>query len=464
MDYSSYQSPYSYRYGSAEMRHIWSEFNKRRLWRYLWVELAESLSAFGLVSAEEIADLHAHQEEIDISASLKIEKEIQHDLMAEVGVFASQCKLGGRVIHLGATSMDIKDNTDALLILQSMNLLLTRLRELLLSFAELIQKTADLPCIALTHLQPAEPTTYGYRFASILQDLEMDFQALTLLKGEIKGKGFKGAVGNAASFIELLNDQSKFYEFEKNLSEKISLPFFQIATQTYTRKQESTLINCLANLAATVYKAALDLRLLQSAFLSETLEPFGSNQVGSSAMPFKRNPIQLEKIDSLARLISTYPSVAWGNYAHSILERTLDDSANRRTLLPESFLIIDEILLGLNGVIKGLNIKNSFIQANLDKFAPFSATEKVMLLAVKNGADRQLIHERLREHAMTAWHRIEQNLPGDLQESIMRDPVINQFLSPMELEESFNIKNYLGLSISRSRELAQRVFKQYQSA
>lgn len=428
------------------------------------MELAESLSAFGLVSAEQIADLHAHQNEVDIPASLKVEKEIHHDLMAEVRVFASQCKLGGKVIHLGATSMDIKDNTDALLIRQSMDLILSRLREVLLSFAHLILKTADLPCMAFTHLQPAEPTTYGYRFASILQDLEVDFQALTVLKDEFKGKGFKGAVGNAAPFIELLQDPDLFEKFENSISIKIGLPFFQIATQTYTRKQELTLINALANLAGTVYKAALDMRLLQSAVFSEVSEPFADNQVGSSAMPFKRNPIQLEKIDSLARLISTYPSVAWGNYAHSMLERTLDDSANRRTMLPESFLISDEILLNLNNIINGLNIKNSFIQVNLEKFAPFSATEKVMLMAVKNGGDRQVIHERLREHAMTAWQRIEQNQPGGLSELIKNDSSITKYLSSIELDESFDVTNYLGLSITRSRELALRVLEHYRSS
>ncbi len=445
------------------MRHIWSELNKRRMWRYLWVELAESLSTYGLVSEAQVADLRTHQSEIDIPASLEIEKDIHHDLMAEVKVFAKQCPLGGKVIHLGATSMDIKDNTEALLIRESLDLVISRLRELLVSYAELILKTSDFPCIAFTHLQPAEPTTYGYRFASILQDLETDYVYLLRFRSEFKGKGFKGSVGNAASFIELLNDENEFDNFEKSISAKIDLPFYFVATQTYTRKQEVILLNSLATLAATVYKAALDLRLLQSAILSETSEPFEENQVGSSAMPFKRNPIQLEKIDSLARLLASYPAAVWGNYAHSILERTLDDSANRRTILPESFLIIDEILLSMNKIIKKLEINKIFSRSNLEKFAPFSATEKIMLKAVKNGADRQLMHEILRKHSMTAWHRMEENLPGGLEEMIRTDPAIRNFLSSAEMVESLAITNYLGISVSRSRELALRILDQYKN-
>ncbi len=464
MDYSSYQSPFSYRYGSPEVRRIWSEENKRLLWRNLWVDLADALSQFGLVTPEQVEDLRSHRNDVDMASSLAVEDEIHHDLMAEVKVFAGQCSLGGRIIHLGATSMDIKDNAEVLQIRQSLDFLLTKLRRLLLVVAEKALLTADLPCLAFTHLQPAEPTTYGYRFASMLQDLETDFRQIQSFRSSLKGKGFKGAVGNAATFVELLGGEQPFNRFEGIVSQRLNLPFFSVTTQTYTRKQDLDLFYLLSSLAGTIYKAALDLRLLQSSVFAETAEPFGKKQVGSSAMPFKRNPIQLEKIDSLARMISAYPGVAWGNYAHSLLERTLDDSGNRRTMLPEIFLAADEILLSFTAVISGLEIKEPFIEANLAKFAPFAATERILLQAVKKGADRQQMHEHLRTLSMQAWKQVEDQLPNNLVDLIRSDVEIKKYLNDREVEEAFDISRYLGVAVTRSRELATRIVREYTPA
>jgi adenylosuccinate lyase len=335
-NYSSYQSPFSWRYGSTAMRRIWSEENKRLMWRRLWVAMAETQVDFGLVSVKQVQDLKEHAAEIDIPGALQIEEKLHHDLMAEIKVYASQCQVGGGIIHLGATSMDIKDNAEVLQMKAGLELVSQKLAVLLDNLAGAMEQYAALPVMAFTHLQPAEPTTLGYRLANTGQDLLADWKALTELRAGIKGKGFKGAVGNAASYVMLLGEDG-FDRFESNMSEKLELPFYSAATQTYTRKQDLSVLNILASLGATLYKFALDLRLLQSEAIGEVAEPFGEEQVGSSAMPFKRNPIQLEKITSLARELSALPAVAWNNYAHSMLERTLDDSANRRSIIPESF-------------------------------------------------------------------------------------------------------------------------------
>ena len=321
MDYENYLSPFSWRYGSPDMRHIWSEHNKRLLWRKIWVALAETQAEYGLISPEDVNELRQHSQEIDLPAALALEAEIHHDLMAELKTYAAQCPQAGRILHLGATSMDIEDNADALRIQQSLQLLENRLRLLLQAFAKRIEETAELPIMAFTHLQPAEPTTLGYRLSSYAQDLLSDWQTLRQLKRELRGKGFKGAVGSAAAYAELMGE-SQLDAFEQRLSAHLGLSFFPITTQTYPRKQEYTLLAALAGLGASLYKFCFDLRLLQSPPIGECSEPFGARQVGSSAMPFKRNPIQAEKVDSLARLLAQMPAVAWQNAAHSLLERT----------------------------------------------------------------------------------------------------------------------------------------------
>lgn len=455
-DHTQYQSPFSWRYASPEMRSIWSEIHKRQLWRRAWIALARVQQPFGLVSQDQLAELEAHAGQVDLPRALEIETEIHHDLMAELKTFAEQCPTAGGILHMGATSMDIEDNVDALRLGQALDLVLLRLGSLLSVLADQIDQAADLPVMAFTHLQPAEPTTLGYRLASYTQDLLEDWQVLGGIRAFIRGKGFKGAVGTGAAYADLLGLQN-FAAFEEHLSKELNLPFYAVSTQTYPRKQDYQVIGALAGLGASLHKLAFDLRLLQSPPIGELSEPFGSRQVGSSAMPFKRNPINAEKIDSLARLLAALPEVAWHNAANSLLERTLDDSANRRSILPESFLIIDELLITSQRIMKGLNINRNAIQRNLDIYAPFAVTERVMMAAARGGADRQKMHERLREHAMAAWQEVQSGHPNPLIAYLKSDSWITAYLSPGQIESLANIGAYTGIAPQRARETAERV-------
>ncbi|UCC53153.1 MAG: adenylosuccinate lyase, partial [Anaerolineaceae bacterium] len=333
MDYEIYHSPFTWRYGGSQMRYIWSEVNKRRLWRRLWVAMAEVQAEFGLVQKEQLEDLRAHWDDIDVPRALQIEAEIHHDLMAEIKVFAGQATKAGGILHLGATSADIKDNTDVLQLRQSLDLLLVELRSVLLTFSDLIDRWAETPLIGFTHLQPAEPSTLGYRFAQYAQDLLEDWQNIAKQRQALRGKGFKGAVGTMASFAELVGAQY-LARFESRLSEILDLEFYPVTTQVYPRKQDYLVISALAGLGGSLYRFSFDLRLLQAPTVGELGEPMGTKQISSSAMPFKQNPVYAEKISSLGRALAQMPGLAWDNAAHSLLERTLDDSANRRFMLP----------------------------------------------------------------------------------------------------------------------------------
>jgi adenylosuccinate lyase len=460
-DFSSYQSPFSWRYGSPEMRAIWGERNKRRLWRRLWVTLAEAQTGWGLVTAEQAHILREHEDDIDVAAALQWEESLHHDLMAEIKVYAAQCGSAGGILHLGATSMDIKDNAEVLQQADSLDLVLARLKEVLLLLAEKIETYADTPVMAFTHLQPAEPTTLGYRLANLGQDLWFDYQALLTVRQNLKGKGFKGAVGNAASYVMLYGGTEGFARFEARMSGMLQLPFFKVATQTYTRKQDYDVLSRLAGLAASGYKFAFDLRLLQSEAIGEMGEPFGAQQVGSSAMPFKRNPIEAEKLDSLARAVAVAPLTAWNNYANSLLERTLDDSANRRTLFPETFLAVDEILLTLAKILAGLRVNEGIIQRNLRTFGPFAAVERVLMAAVQAGGDRQELHEVLRRLSMTAWQSIQDGQGNPLVELVRGEAQITRLVAPAELERLFDVSGYTGIAESAARELAAKLREQF---
>jgi adenylosuccinate lyase len=453
MDFENYQSPYSWRYGSKPMRRIWSEHNKRLIWRKLWVALAEAQAEFGLVNDEQISDLKAQAGNIDIRRALEIEAEIHHDLMAEIKTFAEQCPIGGRILHLGATSMDIVDNTDALRVKQSIRVIQIILTKLLVELLTLVEKYADTPIIALTHIQPAEPSTLGYRFAVYAQDLLTDWEYLASLDAVYKGKGFKGAVGTAAAYTDLIG-LDNFELFERLLSRKIGLEFFPIATQTYTRKQDYHLLHILASIGSTLYKFAFDLRILQSPPFGEWSEPFKEKQVGSSAMPFKRNPINAEKINSLGRMLAQMPRIAWDNAAHSLFERTLDDSANRRSLLPEAFLITDEMLTVTHKLIKGLVINSHALSANLQTYAPFAATEKILMLAVKRGGDRQELHELIREHSMVAWQEIQEGAGNPLSRRLMEDQKILSYLSSEEIQQMLDLQAHTGIAAERAKQIS----------
>ncbi len=455
--HSSFQSPFSWRYASKEMRAIWSEIHKRQLWRRIWVALAEAQSQFGLVTPEQAADLRAHADQIDIERALQIEAEIKHDLMAEVKTFAEQCPIGGGIIHLGATSMDIEDNADALRVRESLDLILTAVKAALASFAAKIDEYADVPTMAFTHLQPAEPTTIGYRLAQYAQDLLLDLDELSHVRRGLKGKGFKGAVGTSASYIELLGSAERRDELETRVMVALNLPAFDAATQTYPRKQDWLVLNALAGLAQTLNKFAFDLRVLQSPPIGEWSEPFGAKQVGSSAMPFKRNPINAEKIDSLARYLAQLPRVAWDDAAFSLLERTLDDSANRRLILPEAFLCADELLLTAKKLIEGLRIDRSGVERNFAIYAPFAATERLLMASVKAGADRQVMHEVIREHALAAWAVVNAGQANPLIEALCADQTIGQWLDAATVRSLLDACGYVGDAPQRARQIVEKI-------
>jgi adenylosuccinate lyase len=456
IDYETYLSPFTWRYGSQEMRKTWSEVNKRLLWRKLWVILAEVQAEFGLVLPDQLADLREHMGSVDMPRALEIEAQIHHDLMAELMVFAEQCPQGGGILHLGTTSMDIEDNADVLRQRESLDLLLRELKDLLLLFINKVESWADLALIAFTHLQPAEPSTLGYRLAVYAQDLFMDWDTLQTTRKELRGKGFRGAVGTGASYAELIGEKN-LVDFESRLSRRLELEFFPVVTQVYPRKQDFILLSHLAGLGASLHKFAFDLRFLQSSPIGELNEPFSQQQVGSSAMPFKRNPIHAEKIDSLARLLAQMPRSAWDNAANSLLERTLDDSANRRSLLPEAFLICDELLRTSKRILTGLVVNEKAIQRNLQVNAPFAAVERVLMALVKAGADRQVMHEYLREHSLTSWAAVQSGNPNPLGELISHDPEIVRFLPADELNQLMDVSHYLGDAPQRARGMAETI-------
>jgi adenylosuccinate lyase len=457
IDHSTFQSPFSWRYASNEMRAIWSEVNKRQLWRRIWVALAEAQARFGLVTPEQVADLKAHADQIDIERALQIEAEIKHDLMAEVKTYAEQCPIGGGIIHFGATSMDVEDNADALRVRASLDVIIAALNPLLQTVAAQITRYADVPTMAFTHLQPAEPTTVGYRLAQVAQDLLTDYAELVRVRSDLKGKGFKGAVGTAASYIELVGTSVDYDDLEMHIMAALDLEAFEVATQTYPRKQDWLVLNALAGLAMSLYKFAFDLRILQSPPIGEWSEPFGAKQVGSSAMPFKRNPINAEKIDSLARYLAQLPRVAWDDAAHSLLERTLDDSANRRVILPEAFLCADELVSTAQKLMQGLVINEAAIARNFAIYGPFAATERLLMAAVKAGANRQEMHEVIREHALQAWAEIGAGRPSSLIDTLCADPRVTQYVDAVTARLLLDARAYVGNASQKARLIVARL-------
>lgn len=453
--HDTFISPLTWRYGGEEMRRVWSLHHQRRLWRRVWVALAEAQQTAGLVTAEQVADLRAHMDDIDIDRALAIEAEIHHDLMAEIRTYAEQCNIGGGIIHLGATSMDIEDNAEALRLRDALDVIIAGLSALLKPLAERIEQEAEHVCMAFTHIQPAEPTTVGYRLAGYAQDLLEDFDALKRTRDAIRGKGFKGAVGTAASYAELLHGTGITpAEMDAQAMQSLGLDAFTIATQTYPRRQDWDVLNALAGLAMTLYRFAFDLRLLQSPPVGEWAEPFGAKQVGSSAMPFKRNPINAENIDSLARYVAALPRVAWDNSAHNLLERTLDDSGNRRLILPEAFLVTDEILRKAKRLIEGLRINREAIQRNLQIYGTFAATERVLMEAARAGGDRQVLHEVIREHSLSAWEFVQKGLPNPLADALSADPRITLLVKAARVRELLDASVHIGDAPDRARQIA----------
>ena len=457
-DYSRYTSPFSWRYGSEQMRQIFSEENKYKLWRKIWVELARAQSKEGLVSKEELADLEKNQNDIDIERIWEIEKDTSHDVVAAIKEFAEKAKIGGGKIHLGATSMDVSDNAETIRIQEALNLVEDKLVKLLKLFADKVKKYANFVCMGYTHLQSAEPTTLGYRFAFYAQDLLLDLELLHFVKKNLKGKGIKGAVGTSASFIKLL-DEKRAEEMEKRILKELGIQAAKITNQTAPRKIEVWIGSLLSSIAQSLYKFAFDLRIMQSPGFGEWQEPFGKFQVGSSAMPFKKNPIKAEQICSLARLVVNLSRTTWDNAAHMLLERTLDDSANRRVVIPEMFLATDEMLSSAKNIVNELIINEKRVTKNLSNYWPFSASETIIIEAVKNGADRQKIHEVLREISMRAWEEIQEGKANPMEDLLTSNPEIRKYLKSEEIMNLLDAKNHTGNAKEKALTLVNQINK-----
>ena len=459
-DHSSYVSPLSWRYGSEEMKEIFSEVHKRKLLRRVWIALARAEEKAGVVSKEQVEELEAHKDDIDIEKATEIENVIHHDLMAEIKTYASQCPKAGGIIHLGATSMDALDNADAVRFTEALALTLKRLDDLVDALSEKAEAYKNVPTMAFTHIQPAEITTIGYRLSQTLQDLLDDREQLVFVKKNIKGKGMKGAVGTAASYKELVAESSvSSIELENMVMEELGIKAYDAATQIYSRKQDLRIIEALSSIACTLHKFSLDFRILQSPPIGEFSEPFGKMQVGSSAMPFKRNPINSEKIDSLSRIVENAYQSAWNNAATTVLERSLDDSANRRIFIPESFIALDEMLITEIKVVKGMSIHSTATERLMSNYGVFASTERVLMELGKKGADRQKMHEVIREESLKAWVCVQEGKENPLKKALLDNSELLSYLSKEEIEKALDASEYTGDAEKRTEMVLERARK-----
>ena len=459
-DHSSYVSPLSWRYGSEEMKEIFSEVHKRKLLRRVWIALARAEEKAGVVSKEQVEELEAHKDDIDIEKATEIESVIHHDLMAEIKTYASQCPKAGGIIHLGATSMDALDNADAVRFTEALTLTLKRLDDLVDALSEKAEAYKNVPTMAFTHIQPAEITTIGYRLSQTLQDLLDDREQLVFVKKNIRGKGMKGAVGTAASYKELVAESSvSSIELENMVMEELGIKAYDAATQIYSRKQDLRIIEALSSIACTLHKFSLDFRILQSPPIGEFSEPFGKMQVGSSAMPFKRNPINSEKIDSLSRIVESAYQSAWNNAATTVLERSLDDSANRRIFIPESFIALDEMLITEIKVVKGMSIHSTATERLMSNYGVFASTERVLMELGKKGADRQKMHEVIREESLKAWVCVQEGKENPLKKALLDNSELLSHLSKEEIEKALDASEYTGDAEKRTEMVLERARK-----
>jgi len=452
--FDTYLSPLTWRYGSDEMRKIFSEKHKYELWRKIWIALAETQHQVGLVSSQELEDLKKNEKNIDIKKIFELERDTKHDVVAAIKEFAEKAKVGGGKIHLGATSMDIVDNADMVRIMEALEIVEKKVVIILNLLADKIDEYSDFPCLGYTHLQPAEPTTVGYRLAFYAQDLLLSYESIQFAKKTIKGKGIKGAVGTAASYKELLKDKSlSADQLETKVMKSLGINAALISGQVYPRLYDLIVLNSLVMVTSALAKFAGDLRILQSPLYGEWSEPFGKKQVGSSAMPFKKNPISSENICSLARLVAALPQTARENATLSYLERTLDDSANKRIVIAEAFLTTDQILMTAEKIIAGLVINKERITFNLNQFASFAASESIILEAVKKGANRQEMHEVLRINSIIAWGDIQNGKKNPMMELLVNDKLVKKYLNKEELEKLMEVENHIGDAPERAKKL-----------
>lgn len=453
-DFSTYLSPFTWRYGSDEMRKIFSEKHKYELWRKIWIALAEAQQQAKLVSKEELEDLKKNEKDIDIEKIFEYEKDTKHDVVAAIKEFAEKAKVGGGKIHLGATSMDIVDNTDMIRIQEALEIVEKKVTVILNLLADKIEEYSDFPCLGYTHLQPAEPTTVGYRLAFYAQDLLTAYEFIQFAKKTIKGKGMKGAVGTAASYQELLKgNKMTADQLESKVMKNLGIEAALISGQVYPRLYDFIVLNSLIMVTSALAKFAGDLRILQSPLYGEWSEPFGKKQVGSSAMPFKKNPISSENICSLARYVAQLPQMAIQNASLSYLERTLDDSANKRIIIAEAFLTTDQILITAEKIISGLVINRDRISFNLRQYASFAASESIILEAVKKGANRQEMHEVLRNISMTAWTDIQKGKENPMVKLLAADKLISRYLNKDLLEKLMEVETHIGDAPERAKKL-----------
>lgn len=439
--FDTYLSPFTYRYGTDDMRKVWSAQNFWRYARNIWVQVAQTQKEAGIVTKEQLDDLRKHIYEIDVERILEIEKKgTGHDVMAAIQEFSEKAPIGGAILHQGLTSEDITSNVETLLIRDSYDFIIRpKLRELLLSYAGKIDKYKDLVCMGYTHLQAAEPTTVGYRFAEWAQDLLIDLNYCDFIRSQLKGKGIKGAVGTSASIENVLSDsQISASEHEKNVMHWLGLGYVSVASQTYPRKFAYLTLSGLAGIAQSLHRSHFNLQLLQSSFIDEVAEPRRRGEVGSSAMPHKQNPKISENICSLMQEMGERLHSAWTMPAFITLERTLRDSAAKRSWLPESFLAIDEGLAKSKKVIEGLTVNEASVQANLAKFAPFSASEIILGKISMSGMDRNLAHQILVEIGEKAMEVVRSGQPNPLRELVLSDSRIADVLGKEAIELSFD--------------------------
>lgn len=456
----TYESPLSARYASKEMKYIFSPDKKFRTWRKLWIALAESEKELGLpITQEQIDELKAHADDINYEVAQEREKIVRHDVMSHVYAYGVQCPNAKGIIHLGATSCYVGDNTDIIIMTEGLKLIRNKLITVIRNLSKFADEYKALPTLAFTHFQPAQPTTVGKRATLWLQELLMDLEDVEYQLSKAKLLGSKGTTGTQASFLELFDgDHEKCKMLDRKIAEKMGYKAcFPVSGQTYSRKLDSQFLNVLAGIAQSAAKFSNDIRLLQH--LKEVEEPFEKNQIGSSAMAYKRNPMRSERIGSLSRYVMVDVLNGYFTTATQWFERTLDDSANKRLSVPEAFLAVDGILSLYANVADGLVVYPKVIEQRLRKELPFMATENIMMDAVKKrGADRQQLHEKIREHSMAASRVVKvEGGENDLLDRIAADEAFGVTLE--ELEKILKPENYTGRAKEQTEDFLNECIK-----